>query len=117
MRVEYLHRGGPGGETLTFERAIADGVWTGNPASTIDRSNLGAYFFEVIERRTGRTVYSRGFGSIYGEWITTPESRTKSRTFRESLRFPWPREPVRIVLKKRDRANAFQDFWSIDIDP
>ena len=36
-------------------------------------------------------------------------SDSTNRTFHESLRFPWPLRPVRVVLKKRDRQNVFRD--------
>ena len=62
-------------------------------------------------------IYSRGFASLYGEWETTPEAREIHRTFSGTLRFPWPRSAVQVVLKKRDRLNAFHEFWSAIIDP
>ena len=62
-------------------------------------------------------IYSRGFASIYGEWETTAEYRTLHRTFPESLRFPWPKVPVQVVLKKRDAQNSFRELWSTVIDP
>ena len=45
-------------------------------------------------------LYSRGFASIYGEWETTGEQKTAHRTFHESLRLPWPREPVTVTLSE-----------------
>jgi len=39
------------------------------------------------------------------------------RTFHESLRFPEPSGPVRVLLKKRDRGNAFREVWSVLVDP
>jgi hypothetical protein len=62
-------------------------------------------------------LYSRGFSSIYGEWVTTEEAKKANRTFHESLRFPAPEAPVRLVVKKRDAQNAFREIWSINIDP
>ena len=79
--------------------------------------NLGKYLFEVLDRRTNRVLYSRGFASIYGEWETTAESREVYRSFRESLRFPWPKAPVQVVLKARDTENSFHEIWSVVIDP
>lgn len=117
LRVDYVHTGGPGGEVLALDRVVSDGPWPGSRTRLLDAANLGAYFFEVVDRRTAQVIYSRGFSSIYGEWITTPEVKTVRRTFHESLRFPLPREPVRINLKKRDATNAFQSFWSTEIDP
>ena len=40
-----------------------------------------------------------------------------TRTFGESLRFPMPVSPVQVVVKKRDRLNAFREVWSTLVDP
>jgi hypothetical protein len=117
IRVDYLHTGGPGGEALALDRVIAEGPWPGSRTRVVDETNLGDYFFEVADAATKQVMYSRGFSSIYAEWITTPEVNTANRSFQESLRFPWPKARVRVTLKKRDAQNAFQTFWSIDIDP
>jgi hypothetical protein len=117
MRVDYVHSGGLGQEIIALERVVADGAWPGSRTRLVDDLNLGKYLFEVIDRATNRTIYSRGFASVYGEWETTPEFRRIHRSFSESLRFPWPKAPVQVVLKKRDRENSFHEFWSTVIDP
>ena len=117
LRVDYFHSGGPGGEVLTLDAVYVEGAWPGNHAQVIDTTNLGKYLFEVIDPASNRVLYSRGFASIYGEWETTPESRTKRRTFQESVRFPWPGASVRVSLKKRDPQNVFVPFWRLDVDP
>ena len=117
MRVDYFHSGGPSGEAITLDAVVNDGVWPGSRTQLIDRTDLGKYFFEVIERASNRPIYSRGFASIYGEWETTPDVRSADRTFHESLRFPWPNDAVRVVVKKRDEANIFRELWATDIDP
>ena len=117
MRVDYFHSGGLETETVALDQIVSDGPWPGSRTRLIDDLNLGKYLFEVIDRQTNRTVYSRGFASIYGEWETTPEYRERYRTFHESLRFPWPRAPVQVVLKVRDAEHGFQQIWSTVIDP
>jgi len=117
MRVDYFHSGGMGQEIVALDRVVSDGPWAGSRTRLVDDLNLGKYLFEVIDRDTNRAIYSRGFASIYGEWETTPESKTLHRTFGESLRFPWPKSPVQVVLKKRDRDNSFHELWSTVIDP
>ena len=118
MRVDYFHTGGPkSGETFALDRVLNDGEWPGSRTQLIDATNLGAYLFEVHDTATGTLLYSRGFASIYGEWETTPEAKTTHRTFHESLRFPWPRQPVSIVLQKRQADNRFARIWSTEIDP
>jgi hypothetical protein len=117
IRVDYLHKGGPAGEALMLDRVVAEGSWPGSRTRLADETNLGEYFFEIADAATGQVMYSRGFSSIYGEWITTPEVRATNRSFHESLRFPRPKAPVRVILKKRDAGNSFRAFWSVDIDP
>ncbi|MFO7693384.1 MAG: M64 family metallopeptidase, partial [Vicinamibacterales bacterium] len=85
--------------------------------SLVDETNLGKYLFEVVDRGTNRVIYSRGFASLFGEWETTSEARDTHRAFSGTLRFPWPKSPVQVVLKKRDRLNAFHEFSSAIIDP
>jgi len=117
MRVDYFHSGTQAEEHISPDRVVMDGIWPGSRTRLIDDSNLGKYLFEVIDRQTNAAIYSRGFASIYGEWETTPEARTTWKTFHESLRFPWPRRPVQVVLKKRAKDNSFTEIWNYVIDP
>ncbi len=117
LRVDYFHTGNSAEEVFSLDRVVVEPLsWPGNPRKPLDGTNLGKYFFEVIDRATNRPVYSRGFASIYGEWETTAEAKTVRRTFSESLRFPMPDGPVQVVLKKRDASNAFREIWSFLLD-
>lgn len=117
LRLDYVHAGNAQGELFALDGLLLEGPWPGHPDRALDDTNLGKYYFEVIDRATNRVLYSRGFASIYGEWETTPEAQRVHRAFHESLRFPLPARPVQVVLKKRDAANAFREVWSLTVDP
>ena len=117
LRVDYFHTGDAAGERFALDGVVFEGDWPGRPDAVLDDTNLGKYFFVVLDRKTNRPLYSRGFASIYGEWETTDEAKEMTRTFHESVRFPAPTAPVQLVLKKRDRQNAFREIWSLVIDP
>ncbi len=118
MRLDYYHTGNATQELFSVDRVVIEPLaWPGNPQKSLDHTNLGKYFFEVIDRGTNRIIYSRGFALIYGEWETTDEAKSANRTFHESLRFPAPQSSVQVVLKKRDPKNAFREIWSVIIDP
>jgi IgA peptidase M64/peptidase M64-like protein len=118
MRVDYYHTGSVSEERFSLDRIVVEPLpWPGNPSRPIDRTNLGKYFFDVTDVATGAVVYSRGFSSIYGEWETTAEAKSINRTFSESLRFPAPASPVRVVVRRRDAKNAFHDVWTLIVDP
>jgi hypothetical protein len=118
MRVDYYHTGNDKEERFSLDRIVIEPLpWAGNVARSIDATNSGKYFFEVIDASSGQVLYSRGFSSIYGEWETTAEAQKINRTFSESFRFPAIEKPARIVLKKRDTRNQFRDIWTLAIDP
>jgi IgA Peptidase M64/Peptidase M64 N-terminus len=117
MRVDYYHTGNTKQEMFSLDRVVIEPLpWPGDPAKKIDDSDLGNYFFEVREQTSGKLLYSRGFSSVYGEWVTTDEAKKINRTFSESLRFPAPAAPVHVILKKRDEGR-FQQVWDTTIDP
>jgi hypothetical protein len=118
MRIDFFHSGGPGiDETLALDRVVNDGPWPGSRTQLVDTTNLGHYLLEAYDSASGTLLYSRGFSSIYGEWATTAEPKTVHRTFHESLRLPWPRQPIDVVLKKRQADNSFARVWSTAVDP
>jgi hypothetical protein len=118
MRVDYFHTGGPKtGEVFSLDRVVNDGAWAGGRTQLLDATNLGKYLVEVRDVSSKTLIYSRGFASIYGEWETTSEVKKTSRTFHESVRFPWPSKPVTVTIRKRQADNSFSDVWSTDIDP
>jgi IgA Peptidase M64/Peptidase M64 N-terminus len=118
MRLDYYHTGNASREIFSVDRVVLEPLpWPGNPSRPLDDTNLGKYFFEVRDRASGRTLYSRGFSSVYGEWETTDEARHMDRTFGESLRFPAPDAPVQVVLKKRDANNVLREVWTTVVDP
>jgi hypothetical protein len=118
MRLDYYHTGNASQEVFSVDRVVIEPLpWPGDLSKSLDDTNLGKYFFEVRDQNTNRVLYSRGFASIYGEWETTEEAKAMMRTFQESLRFPAPLAPVKIVLKKRDARNIFHDVWSTSVNP
>jgi hypothetical protein len=118
LRVDYYHTGTAQAEYFSIDRVVLEPLaWPGNLEKALDGTNLGQYFFEVIDSASSKHIYSRGFCSIFGEWATTAEAMSQARTFSESLRFPMPDALVQIVLKKRDAQNKFIEVWRFELDP
>lgn len=115
MRVDYFHTGTTTEEHFSLDRILNDGVWAGSETILLDELNRGAYFFKITDTLTNTLLYSRGFGSVFGEWQSTGDPAWS--TFHESVRFPWPKLPVKLTIEKRDAKNNFVAIWSTIIDP
>jgi hypothetical protein len=118
LRLDYFHTGNATTEMFSVDRVVVEPLpWPGDLRKTVDDTNLGKYLFQVVDPESNQVLYSRGFASVYGEWETTDEAKSANRTFHESVRFPAPEAPVKVVLKKRDSRNEFQQIWSTTVDP
>jgi hypothetical protein len=115
MRVDYFHTGTSAEEHFSLNRILNDGSWAGSETVLLDELNRGLYFFKITDTFTNTLLYSRGFACIFGEWQTIGDPAWG--TFHESLRFPWPKLPVKLTIEKRDAKNNFTPIWSLIIDP
>jgi peptidase M64-like protein len=65
MRVDYYHTGNDKEERFSLDRIVIEPLpWAGNVSRSVDKTNLGKYFFEVVDAASGTTLYSRGFASV-----------------------------------------------------
>ncbi|MGD0583326.1 MAG: M64 family metallopeptidase [Bacteroidales bacterium] len=117
MRFDYFHSGTGNEEHFAKDQIVSDGIWSGSKVSLLDNLNLGLYFFEIVDKESKVLLYSKGFASVFGEWKTTPEAKDSWGTFSESLRFPWPKKAISVILMRRDTLNIFRPIWTTDIDP
>ncbi|MYN30750.1 IgA Peptidase M64 [Duganella levis] len=118
MRVDYLHSGNALDEHYALERVVVEPLpWPGNLRQTIDTTNRGNNMVEVVDAKTGRLLYSRGFSTVFAEWRSTEEAARINRGFEESVRFPRPEQPVRVRILKRDERNLFSVVWTADVNP
>ncbi|HEX5342105.1 MAG TPA: IgA Peptidase M64 [Duganella sp.] len=118
MRLDYLHSGNAQEEHYAIERVVVEPLpWPGNMAQTIDNTNRGNNLVQVVDAKTGKLLYSRGFSTVFAEWRSTEEAAHAQRGFQESVRFPRPEQPVKVNILKRDDNNRFVPVWSADVDP
>jgi hypothetical protein len=72
----------------------------------------------VVDLESQAVIYSRGFASIYGEYETTGEAADGvMKTIAEAVRFPEPRKPVQVRLRKRSADQSFHEIWQTTLDP
>jgi hypothetical protein len=118
MRLDYTHAGTATEEHISLDAFRIEGEWPGSRTRLVDPTGMGKYQVEMRDLETQQVLYTRGFASIYGEWETTGEAhRGVWRSFHESQRFPEPRHPVQVLLKKRAADGTFREIFSTLVDP
>ncbi|GGY62705.1 IgA Peptidase M64 [Pseudoduganella albidiflava] len=117
VRVDYLHSGNALSEHYALDRVVIEPLpWPGDMTRTLDDTDRGINKVEVVDAKTGKLLYSRGYSTVFGEWKTTDEASRATRAFGESVRFPKPDAPVKVRILKRDERNQFSIVWTADVD-
>lgn len=118
LRIDLFHTGRDGEEFASIDRIRTEGPWPGNKARTIDRTELGLYRVVVRDAGSDAVLFSQGYCSVFGEWMTTAEAKLPGRrTFTEAVRIPEPKAPIVLSLEKRDAKQVFVEWFRAPIDP
>ncbi len=118
MRVDYFHTGTAKDEFFSLDQAYEEGAWPGGKTNLIDTLNLGEYMLKVFDLKSNQLIFSRGYATVFGEWQTTEEARNGIyRTFHETVRFPFPKRTVQVVVAARNEQNLFVDKFYTVVEP
>ncbi len=117
LRVDYMHTANDKIEIISLDELYHEPYWGGSQINLIDTFNYGNYKIEVIDSNSNTLIYSRGYSSLCAEWIFTPEAKTTSRSFSESVVMPFPKNKVKILFYKRQKNQTWQSIFQLIVDP
>ena len=81
MRFDYYHAGDSRSEEYFFDALKEEPYWAGSKVSLVDTTGYGNQFFRIVDRASGREIYSRGFCTLFNEWQSTPEADSVRRSY------------------------------------
>ena len=119
MRLDYYHAGSATTEHYFVDEVIEEPHWAGNENYLVETRNMGNHFFKVIDKATGKVIYSRGFSSLFNEWQTTPEAKVTSKAMPEGIVFPFPKNDVVVEIYTRENRTGelhLKFTHEIDVD-
>ncbi len=118
LRIDYYHIGDKNSETVTLDQLYCYGVWAGSVNNMNDPFNDGKYYAKVYDSVSGKLIFSKGFDSYFGEYITsTPAEEGIKRTYSESVLVPFPKNEIIFEIEKRNRENNLEKIFSCKINP
>lgn len=112
VRFDYYLSGNSQIITVSHEQSKFLPKWGGNPNFLIDTMNYGNFRCQLNDTKSGELVFSKGFSSLFGEWIETDEALFKSRSFLHSLFFPKPKINLLLSIQQRSNINVWQTIYT-----
>ena len=117
LRFDYFHSGDKESDFYSFDELIEEPYWGGSKVNLIDKFSYGKYKFEVYDAASNQLIYSRGYSTLFNEWQTTEEAKHTTRTFSETVTFPFPKKPVIIKFYGANKKNEWIKKFEYNIDP
>jgi len=117
LRLDYFHCGNADSEQFFFDELIQEPYWAGSKTTLIDSKMYGSHIMEIRLSDTRELIYSRGFGTLFGEWQTTPEAKVTSCCYPEGLVMPFPKQQVIVSISGRNKKGMFEKRFEYAVDP
>jgi hypothetical protein len=118
VRFNIYHVGDAKDEIVTIDHLYQEGIWPESRTHLIDPFNYGRYAVKVYDLASNRLIFSHGFDSMFGEYkTTTPALNGVKRVFERSVRIPYPKRPVLVVIEMRDKKNILHPLFNETVDP
>jgi hypothetical protein len=117
LRMDYVHAGSDTTEFVFLDQIKEEPFWGGSLTKLIDTFNFGDYRVLVRDSVTGKTLYTRGYSTLFREWQATPEAKRICKSFVENVVIPLPKHTVRLSIESRNRKNVFTEIFSVFVNP
>ncbi len=117
LRLDYYHTGNSTDDSYSFDELIEEPYWGGSKVNLLNQFDYGKYEFVVKDAGSGKEIYSRTYSTLFSEWQTTEESKKTTKTFSETVTFPFPQNPVVVEFYSRDKKNILHKKFELNVDP
>ena len=117
MRYDFLFGGNINEEKVFFQEIKKEGKWAGSRKNLVDVMNYGNFRYRIFDEKSDSLLFSRGFSTLFDEWQTTAEAKETDRTFYQSVRFPFPKQNVRLEIDARQWDGNFRNLYKTVINP
>ena len=113
-----LHFCGNARETAIFlDKIKQEPFWGGRHSHLSTSLNLGDFRFRVLDSLSSQQIYTDGFSALFHEWQSTPEASKTSKSFEQTIQFPFPQRAVILIIEKRLNFDSWQEFFRYSLSP
>lgn len=118
LRVDFQLGGDANNTEVFFQQMKEEPHYAGPRKNLISKFNYGAYRYSLYDLKSGKLIFSKGFCSLYNEWIATAEAKKLKRCFYHTATMPFPKKKVRFVLEERQfKTGKFKKIFEYQINP
>lgn len=109
LRIDIHHLGTFDDERACIHVLKEEKIYSGSKKKLVDDRDLGNYRYTLRDAASGRTIFMKGYCTLFNEWRTIQEARLGAwRAMEHTLMAPFPRAPVILTVMKRGRKEGWK---------
>ena len=117
LRIDLMFVGNSKTQNVYLDGLHFEKEWSGTREHLLPDFDYGEYTIDVYAA-DGTKIFSQGFCSLFAEWRTTPEASRVNKSYNNSLRIPFPKKKVKVVISERiKKSGQLSELSSFEIDP
>ncbi len=118
MRIDYHHVWEGKRELISLDRIYREGEWSGNRKKLKDPFKYGKYRVQLLTEKGDQLIFSRGFDSYFGEYITTDNAAKGTRkVYHETALIPYPKSRSTFIIIKYSPSGKSELLHKSVIEP
>jgi hypothetical protein len=116
-RVDFHFCGNARQTSVYLDKVKQEPFWGGRHAHLSTDLNLGDFRFRVLDSISNKQIYIDGFSALFHEWQTTPEAKLTSKSFEQTILFPFPKKAVKVIIEKRLDLDHWKELFRHSLSP
>jgi hypothetical protein len=116
-RVDFHFCGNATQTAVFLDKVKQEPEWGGRRAHLSNDLNLGDFRFRVLDSISGKQIYIDDFNALYHEWQTTAEAQQTSKSFEQTIQFPFPQNAITLIIEKRLDLEHWQELFNYKLSP
>lgn len=98
LRLDYVFCGDARHQAIYLQAALKTGPWAGRRRNLEDPLLGGNGQIRVLHPRTGQTLYSNSFSTLFQEWQGYEEATRVAKAFENCFQVPFPKDTVDVEI-------------------
>jgi len=117
IRLDFILAGDSNHTNAFLHEITVEDQWHGSYSNFKEPYSPGNFLFQIWDEEGENLFFESSFNTLFGEWQTTNEAKSLTRSFEQSVYFPSPREKFFFKLYKREGRETSNLLMNTVIDP
>lgn len=118
LRVDFTLSGNSTHQSAAIEQMREEPTWPGPVKNLIDNFGYGGYYVNIYDKKSNELIYSRGFNTLFEEWISTDQAKEETQAWTNTVAVPFPRQEIVLEITARDKKDMrFHSLLKQTINP